>query len=252
MIYRCLLSIALFACLPTHLFADTIELNISESAQRFLKSKLEQFQSTTGHQLAVVTTDANTAYTQAAQGRLAIVNRPALVQERPEQFDSTELGREGALVIVNFHNPISSITMQQVASIFSGQTDHWLSIHKEFDYPMTAYSPRTTADSHFAMIGPLDINPEQLASYVSSEKSDKKMLGYVAIKPGGIGIITQSSFEAGATNRSEYVKVLYVDGIEAKQRFVDSGFYPLSVPVLFVSNRELSSAESELLSFLSP
>jgi len=236
--------------LPVISHADTIYLTGSEAAANYLKSKIGDFEQQSNHQLIFDISSTTKGYESTKEGHIGLVSRLPWEDEDSDNLNVFEIGKEACLVIVNFHNPLTSITQSQIKTIFSGSADHWRSIHKEFNYPFDIYGPSAEADAYVLIEDTLEINLSAYEQFVSSERADKKTLRYVAIKAGGIGLVTESAWKAERVSRSEYVKVLYVDGVEAKPNYVESGFYPLSVPVYLAVNRDLSSAEQELLTFL--
>lgn len=240
-----------FCILLQPIFADTIHLTGSQSAANFLLEKITQFEKKSGHTVEITKSNSNLGFLSVQKGHIGLVTRNAIGEETNINLNLVQVGKEACLVIVNFHNPLTSISQTQVKDIFSGKLDSWLNIHKEFDYPFNAYGPNINADSYSLITQTWELDKTTYETNVTAARADKKALRYVAIKPGGIGVVTRSTWQSEQLLRSEYVKILYVDGIEAKQSAVDSGFYPLSVPVYLAAPKNLTKAKQDLIAFLS-
>jgi len=139
----------------------------------------------------------------------------------------TVVALDGVALSVHPSNPISAITMQQAADIYTGKITNWNQLggpNKEIvvisrDTSSGTYETFETKVLHGGKITPS-------AEYVNS---NGQMRSRVQSTPGAIGYL-------GLGYVDETVKALPVDGVTPERGTVVSGKYPISRPLFMVTN----------------
>jgi glucose/mannose transport system substrate-binding protein len=100
------------------------------------------------------------------------------------------LGLDGIAVVVHRNNPVSALTKQQLADIFSGKTTDWSQVGGT-PGPIYLYAPDEnsgTLDTFKSIV----LGPRPLSTRASRFEDSVKLSDAVAIDPDGIGFIGKS------------------------------------------------------------
>jgi glucose/mannose transport system substrate-binding protein len=133
------------------------------------------------------------------------------------------LGLDGIAVVVHRNNPVSALTKQQLADIFSGKTTDWSQVGGTAG-PIYLYAPDEnsgTLDTFKSLV----LGPRPLSTRASRFEDSAKLSDAVAIDPDGIGFIGKSF--------ARETKILAISETGGKPLLpnaftVESGDYPLS------------------------
>lgn len=156
-------------------------------------------------------------------------------QEYPG-LTATQIAWDGIAVIVNFTNPVTEVTSQQVAQLFSGRIANWSALHERGAGNVELI--RRPADQHLneGFERALGING-QIPKAATVIRSDQRVLRRVS---GRIGAVSYLSLRA-ALDATEYgtpIKILLIDGVEAGHPTVRNGQYPLRRPVFLLLGKQ--------------
>jgi len=133
---------------------------------------------------------------------------------------ATPIGQDAIAVIVHAGNPVSSLTRDQLAGIFTGKVQSWRELGGP-DRPIRPFlvGPASATRKVFraAILGPADF-----AGY-RTVTPDAAMLDAVAEEPGGIGVISFALLRP-----HDAVRAIEVDGQRPTPTNAD---YPLTRPL---------------------
>ncbi|MGA9696761.1 MAG: phosphate ABC transporter substrate-binding protein [Dehalococcoidales bacterium] len=139
---------------------------------------------------------------------------------------SIEIARDGIAIIVNPKNPLTGLTLQQVADIYDGKTTNWDQIGgKKGEIDVFTREDGSGTRSSFES---LVMGTSQIMARAMVENSNGAIRQLVSDDPGAIGYIS-----LGLVDNT--VKALDLGGIVPSRANVVNGTYNLSRPFLFLT-----------------
>ena len=146
------------------------------------------------------------------------------------------VAKDGIAVIVNPANPLSDLTIDQIAQLFNGEITNWSEIGGS-DAPVVAIGREAgsgTRDGFESITG-----TEDLCVYQNELTSTGEVIANVASNPDAIGYASLSAVEGDAT-----IKAVTVGGVAASEETVLDGSYVIQRNFNFIlsDTAELSSA----------
>lgn len=161
-------------------------------------------------------TGSGSAVTAVNDGNAMIgdLSRDLKEDENPDNFDIYVIALDGIAVAVNNENPVSDLTQDQIAKIFTGEITNWSEVGGD-DAAITVIgreSSSGTRDGFESIFGIADeckyaAELGETGQVVQRISSDKNAIGYVSLAS------------------AEGVKALKVDGVEATEENVSNGTY---------------------------
>ncbi|MBD5148966.1 MAG: phosphate ABC transporter substrate-binding protein [Oscillibacter sp.] len=149
------------------------------------------------------------------------------------------LALDGIAVIVHPDNPVSALTREQLAAVFTGKIDRWTEQGGE-DRPVAVYGREAGSGTRTAFEAALGVTDR--CAYRNEYCSTGDVVGNVAANPNAIGYVSLSSVNGT-------VKALSVDGVRCRLDTVRDGTYPICRPFLLVT-REGTALSEEAGAFL--
>ena len=139
---------------------------------------------------------------------------------------SIEIARDGIAIIVNPKNPLTGLTLQQVADIYDGKTTNWDQIGgKKGEIDVFTREDGSGTRSSFES---LVMGTSQIMARAMVENSNGAIRQLVSDDPGAIGYISLGLVD-------DTVKALDLGGIVPSRANVVNGTYNLSRPFLFLT-----------------
>ena len=151
------------------------------------------------------------------------------------------LALDGIAIIVHPDNPVSDLTRERLAAIFTGKISRWTELDGE-DRPMAVYGREAGSGTRTAFENALGVTDR--CAYRNEYCSTGDVVGNVAANPNAIGYVSLSSVNGT-------VKALAVDGVRCELDAVREGTYPICRPFLLVTKEggTLSDAAGAFLDF---
>ncbi|MDR2752294.1 MAG: substrate-binding domain-containing protein, partial [Clostridiales bacterium] len=149
---------------------------------------------------------------------------------RGETLKIEKVCLDAFVFIVNKDNPVESLTLDQIRGIYSGKVTSWAEVGGE-DVPVKPYqrdenSGSQTGMEQLVMKGEPMTPPEQAAIFMGMGE----MVNAVAEYDNGAGSIGYSyKYYVDKLYKSDNIKILKIEGIEATQETMAAETYPLSV-----------------------
>ena len=161
-------------------------------------------------------TGSGSAVTAVNDGNAMIgdLSRGLKDDENPDNFDIYVIALDGIAVAVNNENPVSDLTQDQIAKIFTGEITNWSEVGGD-DAAITVIGRESSSgtrdgfESIFNVADKCKYAAElgETGQVVQRVSSDKNAIGYVSLAS------------------AEGVKALKVDGVEATEENVSNGTY---------------------------
>ncbi|MBP5225390.1 MAG: substrate-binding domain-containing protein [Lachnospiraceae bacterium] len=152
-------------------------------------------------------------------------------------LEITEIGREGFVFFVERDNPVESLTSDQIRAIYHGDITNWKEVGGR-NQKIVAFQR------------PADSGSQTMMEYFMGSVSLKEPMTYeTANAMGGvIRRVAEYNGEAGAfgytfryflegLNQEKNVRMIAVDGVYPTVETIESGAYPLTVPLVVVHDR---------------
>ena len=161
-------------------------------------------------------TGSGSAVTAVNDGNAMIgdLSRDLKDDENPDNFDIYVIALDGIAVAVNNENPVSDLTQDQIAKIFTGEITNWSEVGGD-GAAITVIGRESSSgtrdgfESIFNVADKCKYAAElgETGQVVQRVSSDKNAIGYVSLAS------------------AEGVKALKVDGVEATEENVSNGTY---------------------------
>ena len=148
---------------------------------------------------------------------------------------------DGVAVVVNPENPVSDLTVEQIADLFTGKITNWKELGGN-DAPVAVLGREPGSGTRGAfeeIVGVADA-----CVYASEYSSTGDVIGNVASNPNAIGYASLSAV-------NDTVKALKVNGIDCTEATVKDGTFPIQRPFLIVTKEgtQLSDAAQAFLDY---
>ncbi len=183
-------------------------------------------------------TGSGSGITAVQEGRCDIgLSSRALKDEEVESgLKGETVALDGIAMIVNNENPVSDLTLEQIAQIYTGEITNWSEVggNDEEIVLIGREAGSGTRDGFESITG-----TEDLCQYRQELTSTGDVITTVSQNPAAIGYASLSSV-------SDQVKTLTVDGVEPTEDTVRDGSYAIQRPfVLVTRDGEALSAQAQ-------
>jgi phosphate transport system substrate-binding protein len=197
------------------------------------------------------------AFCVNAETDIANASRPINAEEAAACEESGRpaiefrVGTDALAVVVNPENPVSEVTLEQLAQIYSGEVTNWNEIDPAAgDLPIALYSPGTdsgTFDYFVEVIFEEDSAPILAAPGIQFSEDDNVLVQGVEGDVGGIGYFGYAYYSENAGA----LKILTIEGVEATAETAESNEYPLSRPLFIYSAESVIDEKPQVEAFIS-
>ena len=217
--------------------SGTVNTNGSTSMEDVMGSLIEAFREVQpGITVNYTGSGSGAGITGAQDGTCDIGLASRDLKETETGVRQITVAKDGIAVIVNPANPLSDLTIDQIAQLFNGEITNWSEIGGS-DAPVVAIGREAgsgTRDGFESITG-----TEDLCVYQNELTSTGEVIANVASNPDAIGYASLSAVEGDAT-----IKAVTVGGVAASEETVLDGSYAIQRNFNFIlsDTAELSSA----------
>ncbi len=183
-------------------------------------------------------TGSGSGITAVQEGRCDIgLSSRALKDEETEAgLKGETVALDGIAIIVNNENPVTDLTLEQIAQIYTGEITNWSEVggNDEEIVLIGREAGSGTRDGFESITG-----TEDLCQYRQELTSTGDVITTVSQNPAAIGYASLASV-------SDQTKTLTVDGVEPTEDTVRDGSYKIQRPfVLVTKDGEALSAQAQ-------
>ncbi|WP_194609522.1 phosphate ABC transporter substrate-binding protein [Clostridium vitabionis] len=202
--------------------SGTVTTNGSTSMEEVIGALSEQFMSDNpGVTVTYDATGSGTGIEQASNGGcdIGLASRDLKDDEKAKGLEQTTIALDGIAIIVNENNPLEDISIDQIASIYTGETTNWKDVGGS-DSEIAAIGREAgsgTRDGFESITGTKD--KCKLSQELTSTGA---VIEGVKNSPNAIGYASFSSVE----NQSG-IKVLNVEGVQCSEDTIADGSYKI-------------------------
>ena len=158
---------------------------------------------------------------------LGLASRALKDEEKASGLTETVLALDGIAVIVNAENPVKDLTVEQIASIFTGETANWSGVGGS-DLEIACYGREAGSGTRD---GFESITDTKDACVLSQElTSTGAVIEAVRSNPQALGYASLSAVEG-----QEGITVLTVGGVACTEETVLDGTYAIQRPFVLVT-----------------
>jgi phosphate transport system substrate-binding protein len=188
---------------------------------------------------------SGTGVTQVGQGTVDIGNASREIKE--SEFSEypglvpTSVAADGVAVIVNPENPVSDLTKDQIAMIFTGQINNWADVGgPDSEIVVIIREDGSGTRATFEEIVHKGTDPTSDAHQKPSNGAAKTTVSQTPYAIGYIGL--------GYVDDS--VKAISVDNVVPSDETIKNGTYPISRFLYMITNGEPEGLAKEFIDFI--
>lgn len=161
-------------------------------------------------------------------------SRALRAEEEAQGAAAQVVALDGVAVIVNLANPISDLTVEELALIFTGEISSWSQLGGGSG-PIAVYGREAGSGTRSAFEDLLGVTDR--CAYTNEYSSTGDVVGNVATNPNAIGYASLPAVGEG-------VSPLKVDGVACSEETVRDGSYPIQRPFLLVTKEGAALGEA--------
>lgn len=172
---------------------------------------------------------------------IGLASRPLKDEELADGAVAHVAALDGVAVVVNSGNPVSDLTVEQIAGIFTGEVTNWAQLGG-VDAPIAVYGREAGSGTRGAFEEIVGV--EDRCVYDNEYSSTGDVIGSVAGNPNAIGYASLS-----AVNST--VKAVQVNGVDCTEDTVKDGSYEIQRPFVLITKEgtPLSAAAQAFLDY---
>lgn len=166
----------------------------------------------------------------------------ALVAEPPSgELWSVPVAIAGIAIVVHPRNPVSGLTLLQIRDLFKGEVYTWTQVGGAAE-DVLVLSREDGSGTRRAFEGRV-MGEQRVTLTAAIMPTDAAVIETVASAPGAIGYVSLPWVTSD-------VKALPVEGVVPSPHSLESGSYPITMPLFFISRTEPSGEARAFVQFL--
>lgn len=172
---------------------------------------------------------------------LGLSSRALSDEEKAEGAVENIVAKDGVAIIINPENPVTDLSTEQVAKIYTGEITNWSEVGGE-DAPIAVLGRDAASGTRGAFEEILGI--EDKCVYLNEYASTGDVVGNVASNPNAIGYASLSAVD-------ETVTAVAINGVVPTEETVADGSFEIQRPfvIVTVEGAELSPAAQAFLDY---
>lgn len=230
----CLMLAALTGCAQER--GGAVTTDGSTSMEKVIGALGEAFQNDTGIRFTYNPTGSGSGIKAVEEGRcdIGLSSRALTEAEEAAGLVGTTLAYDGIAVIVSPDNPVSALTLDEIAGIFTGEIRDWAELGAGAGEIVVIgrEAGSGTRDGFEGVTG-----TEDACRYRQELTSTGDVITAVAQNPAAIGYASLAAVK-------DSVKCVSVNGTEATEANIVSGEYALQRPFILVTRADAALSEA--------
>ena len=216
----------------------------STSMEKVIGALGEAFQNDTGISFTYNPTGSGSGIKAVQEGRcdIGLSSRDLKAEEKEAGLSGTVLAYDGIAVIVNPENPVSDLSVETIAKIYTGEITNWSEVGgNDVEIVLIGREAGSGTRDGFESI----TNTEDVCQYRQELTSTGDVITAVAGNPGAIGYASVASVK-------DTVKALRVGGVAPTEETVKDGSYTIQRPFVLVTveGKTLSDAAQKFFDYI--
>ena len=189
-------------------------------------------------------TGSSSGIQAVSEGRcdIGLSSRALSEEEKASGLTETILAYDGIAIIVNPENPVTDLSLEQIAAIYKGEITNWSEVGgNDAEIVLIGREAGSGTRDGFESV----TDTEDVCKYRQELTSTGDVITTVGSNPDAIGYASLASVK-------DSIKVLAVDGVTPSEATVKDGSYAVQRPFVLVtkSDTELSETAQEFFDFI--
>ena len=238
------LTLSLLAGCGSTKSTGSVSTDGSTSMEKVIGALGESFRNDTGISFTYNPTGSGSGIKAVQEGRcdIGLSSRDLKDEEIVAGLTGTVLAYDGIAIIVNPENPVSDLSLETIAQIYSGEITNWSEVGgTDTEIVLIGREAGSGTRDGFESI----TDTEDACKYRQELTSTGDVITAVSQNPGAIGYASHASVK-------DTVKVLTVDGVVPTEATIKDGSYVVQRPFVLVtrSDVELSEAAQKFFDYI--
>ena len=216
----------------------------STSMEKVIGALGEAFQNDTGISFTYNPTGSGSGIKAVQEDRcdIGLSSRDLKAEEKEAGLGATVLAYDGIAIIVNPENPVSDLSLETIAKIYTGEITNWKDVGgNDSEIVLIGREAGSGTRDGFESI----TDTEDACQYRQELTSTGDVITTVSQNPAAIGYASVASVK-------DTVKALTVDGVAATEETIKDGSYVVQRPFVLVTKTgvELSDAAFKFFTYI--
>ena len=216
----------------------------STSMEKVIGALGEAFQNETGISFTYNPTGSGSGIKAVQEGRcdIGLSSRELKDEEKAAGLTGTVLAYDGIAVIVNPENPVSDLSLETIAKIYTGEITNWSEVGgNDTEIVRIGREAGSGTRDGFESI----TDTEDACQYRQELTSTGDVITTVSQNPGAIGYASVASVK-------DTVKAVTVDGVAPTEETIKDGSYVVQRPFVLVTKTDtpLSDAAFKFFTYI--
>ena len=216
----------------------------STSMEKVIGALGEAFQNDTGISFTYNPTGSGSGIKAVQEGRcdIGLSSRELKAEEKEAGLSGTVLAYDGIAIIVNPENPVSDLSLETIAKMYTGEITNWSEVGgNDAEIVLIGREAGSGTRDGFESI----TDTEDACRYRQELTSTGDVITTVSQNPGAIGYASVASVR-------DSVKALTVDGVAPAEANIRDGSYVVQRPCVLVTKADtpLSDAAFRFFTYI--
>ena len=215
----------------------------STSMEKVIGALGEAFQNDTGISFTYNPTGSGSGIKAVQEGRcdIGLSSRELKAEEKEAGLGGIVLAYDGIAIIVHPENPVSDLSLETIAKIYTGEITNWSEVGgNDVEIVLIGREAGSGTRDGFESI----TDTEDLCQYRQELTSTGDVITAVSQNPAAIGYASVASVK-------DTVKALTVDGVAATEETIKNGSYVVQRPFVLVTktDAQLNAAAQDFFDY---
>lgn len=224
--------------------ANSVSTDGSTSMEKVIGALGEAFQNDTGISFTYNPTGSGPGIKAVQEGRcdIGLSSRDLKAEEKEAGLNGTILAYDGIAIIVNPENPVTDLSVETIAKIYTGEITNWSEVGgNDAEIVLIGREAGSGTRDGFESI----TDTEELCKYRQELTSTGDVITTVSQNPGAIGYASVASVK-------DTVKAVTVNGVAPTEETIKDGSYVVQRPFVLVtkSGVELSDEAFKFFTYI--
>lgn len=215
--------------------AKAVTTDGSTSMEKVIGALGESFQNETGIRFTYNPTGSGSGIKAVLEGRcdIGLSSRDLKEEEKASGLNTTVLAYDGIAIIVNPNNPVSNLSLEEVAKIYKGEITNWSALGgSDAEIVLIGREAGSGTRDGFETI----TGTEDACQYRQELTSTGDVITTVSQNPDAIGYASVASVK-------DTVKALTIDGVAVTEDAIKDGSYVVQRPFVLVTKSDEGLSE---------
>ncbi len=230
------LAISMLAGCGSTKTSGSVSTDGSTSMEKVIGALGEAFQNDTGISFTYNPTGSGSGIKAVQEGRcdIGLSSRDLKDEEKAAGLSATVLAYDGIAIIVNPENPVSDLSLETIAKIYTGEIINWSEVGgNDEEIVLIGREAGSGTRDGFESI----TDTEDACQYRQELTSTGDVITTVSQNPGAIGYASVASIK-------DSVKAVTVAGVAPTEATIKDGSYVVQRPFVLVTKTDVNLSEA--------